>query len=131
MGTRGDVVIFTFNCLHYLNYEAITHSSSNCHYFLHGASSGHTISSYGWCDRFTQAVNFNSFSRERLMFRPSYTTDCVIVFHVSPLSYSLRCSWGIFVSMCMYDISIPLHNCMVEFEYGICPSLQTSMIEYK
>ena len=58
-----DKVIWTVNWLHYLNYEAITRSSIIRHWFIHGMSSGQTISPYRWCDGIPRVVPvFRSFS---------------------------------------------------------------------
>ena len=69
-----DVFKWTVNCLHYLNYEAISCSSSIFHLFLQGTSSGQTVSSYGWCDGIplvTPLFSFleNIFTYDHLSYR--------------------------------------------------------------
>ena len=45
-----DVIIWTVNWLHYLNYEPIAHTSSTCNLVCTMNDLGHTVSSYGWCN---------------------------------------------------------------------------------
>ena len=93
VGACGGVVIYTVNWLHYLNYEPIACSSSNYHYFIQGTSSSQTVSSHGWCDRFTHDFSVISLSGERLMVEPSYPADCVVAFHGPSPSFGLHYSW--------------------------------------
>ena len=69
------------------------------------------------------------------VFLTSDKTD----FHVPPPSYNLHYSYGFCVSVRMYNIRTPLHNCMVwsEYnrmvwrEYSIFPLLHNLMINFK
>ena len=49
--------IWTVNCLYYLNYETIDHTSSTCHLFRSRNDLGQTVSSYGWCNGVPRVVN--------------------------------------------------------------------------
>ena len=62
------------------------------------------------------------------MVGTSYPTDSVISLYVPSPSFGLHYSWDIFVSVRTHIISTPLYNCMVEFEYGIFPSLHNHMV---
>ena len=65
------------------------------------------------------------------MFGSSYHMDGVTAFHVPSLSFVPRYSWEIVLFIHMYNISTPLHNCIVDFECGIFPSLQNRTVEVK
>ena len=68
-----DNVIWTVNWLHYLNYEAITSSSSTCHLVRMRNVLGHTVSSYGWCNSIPCVVPlFRSFSEQFASDRLAY-----------------------------------------------------------
>ena len=65
------------------------------------------------------------------MIGPSYPTDGVTLFHMSPPAYCLYYSWELCVYVCTHDTITPLHNCMVDFKYGIFPYLHNHMVEFK
>ena len=146
-------VIWMVNLLKYLNYEAITCSSSTCHLFVQGASSGQTVSSYGWCNGIPSVVPVFSLFVERHYIWPSFlrmvrqssmcwscpqffweTSLCLtlfltydkIDFHLSPLAYGICCSCGFCVSVRMYEISTSLHNFMLDVSTTVWFCVSTS-----
>ena len=58
-----EEVIWTVDWLHYLNYEAISCSSTTRHLVFTRNVLGQTISSYGWCNSIPRVIPlFRSFS---------------------------------------------------------------------
>ena len=68
------------------------------------------------------------------MFGPSYPMDGATVFHMLPLSYTLRCSWDICVFVRTYGIrkctlvatTIPRRQCQYVEYTDLCAVLQAS-----
>ena len=67
LGVVPDVVIWMVNWLHYLNYEAITRSSSTCNYYIQETFLVHTISYHGLCNGIPHIVPVFSPLSERIL----------------------------------------------------------------
>ena len=69
-----DEVIWTVNCLHYLNYEPIAHNSSTYYLVCTRNNLGQTVISYGWCNSIPCVVTFfilfsEKFASDRLSYQ--------------------------------------------------------------
>ena len=63
-----DEVIWTINCLHYLNYELISCTSGTCYLVCTRNDLRHTVTSYGWCNGITCAVPLFRLFSERFAY---------------------------------------------------------------
>ena len=136
-----EEVVWTVYWLHYLNYEPIASTSSNCYLVRTRNDLGQTVSSYRWRNGIPRVVPlFRFFSEQFVSDRLSYQRQdslpyfdlvfsafgerlCIwpsflrTGFHIPSLSNILRYCFSICVSVCMYDISIEFHKVC---EIGVC-----------
>ena len=66
-----DKAIWTVNWLHYLNYEAISRTSSNCYLVCTRNDLGQTVTSYGWCNGIPRVIPFFR------LFSEKFASDCL------------------------------------------------------
>ena len=101
----SDLVIWTVNWLHYLNYEAIPSISSIHHWFVQGTSLGHPTDGVNEFHVLFISLVFWGTS----LYLTVFLTNGKIVFHMSILS--LVCSENVFASDCQFtDDRTELHT---------------------